>query len=179
MKNIIHQWKQSLALTEHSMTLPNGKAITHTTIEHPGAAVIIPVTDDNQIVVVNQFRPSLGKWMLEVPAGTMEPGEDPLTCAKRELEEETGYSAEQYLSLGQLTPMAGMCDEIQHLYVAYHLHFTQRYACDDDEIIEVTTCTLDELEQHIINGTITDSKTIACLYKAKICHALDTMAQPQ
>lgn len=175
MKTIIHQWKHSLALTEHAITLPNGNTITHTTIEHPGAAVIIPVTDDQRIVVVNQFRPSLGKWMIEIPAGTMEPGEDALTCAKRELEEETGYSADRYLSLGQLTPMAGMCDEIQHLYVAYQLHHTQRYQCDDDEIIKVETYTLNELEQHIINGAITDSKTIACLYKAKLCHALNDL----
>ncbi|SJL84650.1 NUDIX hydrolase [Vibrio palustris] len=174
MKTIIHQWKQSLALTEQTMTLPNGHTLTHTTIEHPGAAVIIPVTEDGRIVVVNQYRPSLGKWMIEVPAGTMELGEEPLECAKRELEEETGYSAERFISLGQLTPMAGMCDEIQHLFVAYHLDHTQRYACDADEIIEVTTHTLEQLEQFIIEGKITDSKTIACLYKAKLCHALQS-----
>ena len=173
MNRIIHQWKKTIALTEQEMVLPNGKSITHTTIAHPGAAVIIPITAENKIVMVYQYRPSLRKWMLEVPAGTMELGENPLACAARELEEETGYSAEELTALGQLTPMAGMCDEIQHLFIAKGLHKTARYECDEDEIIEVRCYSLSELETMVINGEISDSKTIACLYKAKLCGYLD------
>ncbi|WP_068718281.1 NUDIX hydrolase [Vibrio tritonius] len=173
MNRTIHQWKKTVSLTEQDMELPNGKSITHTTIVHPGAAVIIPLTEDNQIVMVYQYRPSLRKWMLEVPAGTMELGENPLNCAERELEEETGYSAEHYTALGQLTPMAGMCDEIQHLFIAKGLNKTARYECDEDEIIEVCSYSIAELESMIVSGEITDSKTIACLYKAKLCGHLD------
>ena len=168
MNRLIHQWKKTIALTEQEITLPNGKTIIHTTIEHPGAAVIIPITQEKRVIMVNQYRPSVQAWTIEVPAGTMELGEDPLTCAQRELEEETGYSADTFQSLGQLIPMAGMCNEKQYLYVATGLHLTQRLECDDDEIIEVQTYSLQELETMIVNGEISDSKTVACLYKAKL-----------
>ena len=168
MNRLIHQWKKTIALTEQEITLPNGKTIIHTTIEHPGAAVIIPITQEKRVIMVNQYRPSVQAWTIEVPAGTMELGEDPLTCAQRELEEETGYSADTFQSLGQLIPMAGMCNEKQHLYIATGLHLTQRLECDDDEIIEVQTYSLQELETMIVNGEISDSKTVACLYKAKL-----------
>lgn len=71
--------------------------------------------------------------------------------------------------MGQVTPMAGFCDEIQYLFVAKELRCTQRYSCDDDEVIEVLSLTIDTLEQKIISGEITDAKTIACLSKAKLC----------
>lgn len=164
----IHRWKR-ISLVEETVTLPTNQTIQHTTIIHPGATVILPITKDNQIVLINQFRPSLKKWLLELPAGTIEAKEDTLTCAKRELEEETGYSAETFIPMGQVTPMAGFCDEIQYLYVAINLSKTNRYECDEDEIIEVITLSLPELEHKIIQGEITDAKTIACLSKAKLC----------
>ncbi|MDK9784190.1 NUDIX hydrolase [Vibrio sp. B172a] len=168
MSNTIHKWKQ-ISLVEEEVKLPTGRMITHTTIQHPGAAVILPITSDGNIVLVNQFRPSLNKWLLELPAGTREGDEDPLHCAQRELEEETGYSAEKFISLGQVTPLAGFCDEIQYLFVAEQLNKTNRYECDDDEVIEVVTLSREELEQQIIQGIITDAKTIACLSKARLC----------
>lgn len=164
----LHQWKR-IALVEESVALPNGKTITHTTISHPGAAVILPIKHNGEIVVVNQFRPSLKKWLIELPAGTLEAQEPIESCALRELEEETGYSAESLIPMGQVTPMAGFCDEIQYLFVAKGLSRTQRYSCDDDEVIEVLSFTIDTLEQKIISGEITDAKTIACLSKAKLC----------
>ncbi|MDW2161991.1 NUDIX hydrolase, partial [Vibrio sp. 1942] len=90
-------------------------------------------------------------------------------CAQRELEEETGFSAEKFTPLGQVTPLAGFCDEIQYLFVAEHLAKTNRYECDDDEVIEVVTLSREQLEEKIIDGTITDAKTIACLSKARLC----------
>ncbi|WP_139285472.1 NUDIX hydrolase, partial [Vibrio cholerae] len=96
-------------------------------------------------------------------------GEPPLSCAQRELEEETGFSAQQFIELGQVTPLAGFCDEIQHLFVAKNLSKTARYSCDEDEVIEVLFLTPQELERKIVFGDITDSKTIACLSKAKLC----------
>ncbi|WP_423840550.1 NUDIX hydrolase [Vibrio mytili] len=168
MSKTIHKWKQ-ISLVEEAIALPTGQTITHTTIHHPGAAVILPITDKGDIVLVHQFRPSLKKWLLELPAGTREPEEDPLSCAKRELEEETGFSAEKYTSLGQVTPLAGFCDEIQYLFVAEHLTATHRYEPDDDEVIEVVTLSPKEIDQRIIEGLITDAKTIACLCKARLC----------
>ncbi|XAW88035.1 NUDIX hydrolase [Vibrio sp. CDRSL-10 TSBA] len=168
MSKTIHSWK-TIALIEEEVQLPNGHTITHTTIEHPGAAVILPVTDQNKVVLVHQFRPSLKKWLLELPAGTMERGECSLTCAHRELEEETGYSANDMIELGSVTPLAGFCDEIQYLYVAKQLSKTNRLGCDEDEVIEVVELSVQELEQKIIKGDITDSKTIACLSKARLC----------
>lgn len=168
MTKTIHQWK-SISLIEEDVLLPTGKTVTHTTIAHPGAAVILPITADDQIVLVNQFRPSLKKWFIELPAGTIEVGESPLNCAQRELEEETGYSSNHFIELGQFTPLAGFCDEIQYLFIASHLTKTARLNCDDDEVIEVLTLPVQEVEQKIKDGEITDSKTIACLYKAKLC----------
>ncbi len=164
----IHRWK-AISLVEEQLDLPNGKRITHTTILHPGASVILPITDDGRIVLINQFRPSLKKWLLELPAGTIEQPETPEQCAMRELEEETGYRAARFTSLGQVTPLAGFCDEIQHLFVGHDLTLSNSRECDEDEVIEVVTFSLTELEQKIIEGEITDTKTIACLGKAKLC----------
>jgi ADP-ribose pyrophosphatase len=168
MSKTIHTWK-TISLIEDDVVLPTGKKITHTTIVHPGAAVILPITEDKRVILVNQYRPSLKNWLLELPAGTIENQESPLACAKRELEEETGFSADAFTELGQMTPMVGFCNEIQYLFVAEQLSHTQRLSCDDDEVINVTTFSLDELETKIMSGEITDAKTIACLSKAKLC----------
>lgn len=168
MIKTIHQWK-NIRLAEQAVTLPTGKTIIHTTIIHPGACVILPVTTDGEILVIRQFRPSLNKWLIELPAGTIEPGEAPRVCAQRELEEETGYRASQLIELGTVTPLAGFCDEIQHLFVAKDLELSQQLDCDDDEVIETLFMSLNDLEARIISGEISDSKTIACLSKAKLC----------
>ncbi|AIW16572.1 NUDIX hydrolase [Vibrio tubiashii] len=164
----IHSWKR-ISLIEESILLPNGKKIAHTTISHPGAAVILPIDENGHIIVINQYRPSLKKWLLELPAGTLESDEPIESCAHRELEEETGYSAKSMVSLGQVTPLAGFCDEIQYLFVAKQLTQTKRYQCDEDEVIDVLSLSVEQLEQKIIDGEITDAKTIACLSKAKLC----------
>ncbi|MEZ8154040.1 NUDIX hydrolase [Vibrio splendidus] len=171
MSKVIHQWK-SISLIEENVTLPTNVVVKHTTIHHPGAAVILPITSSGKIILINQFRPSLKKWLLELPAGTMEIDETPLQCAQRELEEETGYSATSFQSLGQVTPLAGFCDEIQHLFVAKHLSLTTRFECDEDEVIEVIEVielSLEELHNKIRHDQITDTKTIACLSKAQLC----------
>ncbi|PMH37091.1 ADP-ribose pyrophosphatase [Vibrio sp. 10N.286.49.B3] len=172
MHKVIHKWK-SISLIEESVRLPNHQDIVHTTIHHPGAAVILPITDSGDIVLINQYRPSLKKWLVELPAGTMEVQESPADCAYRELEEETGYSCNELIPLGQLTPLAGFCDEIQYLFVAKQLNYTAQLACDEDEVIEVITLSVAELEMMIRNDQISDTKTIACLSKAKLCGYLD------
>lgn len=164
----IHRWK-NIELIEEDAHLPNGRTVRHTTIVHPGAAVILPITPDNQIILLRQFRPSLNKWILELPAGTIENNEAPIECACRELTEETGYQANHFHPLGQCTPLAGFCDEIQHLFVATDLNETATLNLDDDEVIEVIKVDLETVEQWIRNDKITDAKTITCISKAKLC----------
>lgn len=167
MKHVIHRWK-SLSLVEEELSLPNGHTTKHTTITHPGAVVILPILDSGEVLTVNQFRPSLHNWIIELPAGTIENNEQPIVAAMRELEEETGYSAQTIIPLGTLHPLVGFCDELQHLFVAKGLKLTARLACDEDEVITVESYSIESLDQMVINGQITDSKTLACLYKAKL-----------
>ncbi|SHO55440.1 NUDIX hydrolase [Vibrio quintilis] len=168
MNRIIHSWKK-ISLIEQEVTLPTGVKLQHTTITHPGATVILPVTRDNKIIILRQYRPSIQAWLYELPAGTMESGESPLECAQRELAEEAGLAAEQWTELGQITPLAGFCNEVQHLFLAHDLTETDGFQQDEDEVIEVETFSLAALEQKIINNTLTDAKTIACLSRAKLC----------
>ncbi|MCE0496041.1 NUDIX hydrolase [Vibrio salinus] len=167
MTKIIHKWK-SFSLQEERFVFPDNTNAIHTTLRHPGAAVIIAVDDKNKIAILNQLRPSLNEWLYELPAGTKESGETPLVCAQRELEEETGYSATEFISLGELIPSAGFCDEVQYLFLAKNLSKTQRLTCDDDEFIDVFFLSLEEIETKIKEGQIKDSKTMAALNKAKI-----------
>lgn len=163
----IHRWK-NIQLIEDDVVLPNNKAILHTTIVHPGAAIILPITDDGKIVVTHQYRPSVKRWVIEIPAGTLEPGEEPINCAERELEEETGFSAQNFIPLGELVPLAGFCDETQYLFIARQLQKTDRLECDEDEVINVRSYSVTEMESLIVQNEITDSKTIAALYRAKL-----------
>ncbi|MFV0575390.1 MAG: NUDIX hydrolase [Vibrio sp.] len=165
---LLHQWK-NIQLVEEDLTLPNQKNITHTTIVHPGATVILPITSQGEVVLLRQYRPSLRKWIYELPAGTIEHGEQPIECAKRELIEESGYDAQQWFELGQCTPLAGFCDEIQHLFVAKDLTHLGTLSLDEDELIEVICEPVATIENWIRENIITDSKTIACLSKAKLC----------
>ncbi|OEF27562.1 NUDIX hydrolase [Vibrio rumoiensis] len=171
-KQTIHKWK-NIELVEEDAHLPNGKIIRHTTIVHPGAAVILPITKNGQIILLKQFRPSLNKWILELPAGTIENDEAPIECAQRELTEETGYLSASLHPLGQCTPLAGFCDEIQHLFVASDLTRTESLNLDDDEVIEVIEVDLHTIEQWIRDDEITDAKTITCISKAKLCGHFD------
>jgi len=167
MTNILHQWK-SFTLQEENIVFPDGTNAVHTTLSHPGAAIIIALDEDKNIAILNQLRPSIHEWLLELPAGTKEKEESPLECAQRELEEETGYSAQKFTALGQLVPSAGFCDEIQYIFFAEQLLKTQRFKCDDDEFIDVNFMSLAAIEEWIIEGKIKDSKTIAALNKAKL-----------
>ncbi|HBV77434.1 MULTISPECIES: NUDIX hydrolase [Vibrio] len=168
----IHRWK-NIELIEEDSHLPNGRIVRHTTIVHPGAAVILPITLNNQVILLRQFRPSLNKWILELPAGTIENDEAPIECARRELTEETGYQANTFHPLGQCTPLAGFCDEIQHLFVATDLNQTASLSLDEDEVIEVIKADLNTIEHWIRHDKITDAKTITCISKAKLCGYFD------
>ena len=135
-------------------------------VRHPGGVGVLPLHDDGTVTLIRQLRPAVDAHTLEIPAGRLDPGEDPLSCGMRELGEETGLSAEEFLPLGFIHPAAGYCDEKIHLFLATGL--AQREATPEAyEDIEVVRLPLDEALRMAAEGTITDSKTLAALFRAE------------
>lgn len=139
-----------------------GGVLRRDVVEHPGAVAIVPLTDDGRIVMVTQYRHPVGEWLLEIPAGTLEEGEDPDWCAARELEEETGYTASSLRRLFSMYMAPGYCTELLHVYVAEGLAPGEARP-DDDERIEVTMVALSDVADMVRDGRIRDAKTIAAL----------------
>ncbi|NGQ94666.1 NUDIX hydrolase [Brevibacillus sp. SYP-B805] len=145
------------------VVLPNGKTAKREIVHHPGAVAVLPLTDDGKMIAVRQFRKPLELTIVEIPAGKLEKGEDPLACAKRELEEETGYHAEHFEHLSSFYTSPGFADELLHLYVATGLKAgTTRL--DEDEFVEVLALTLEEAHELHRTGKIRDAKTVLALY---------------
>lgn len=134
---------------------------------HPGGAVIAAVTSENKILLVRQFRYPLQKLMLELPAGKLDEGEDPAVCALRELEEETGYSASELIKLGSINTTPGFCTEILHIFLAKDLREGNHNREEGEHGMEVLSFTIDEIENLIIRGEITDAKTLSGIYLLK------------
>lgn len=139
---------------------------TRYSVRHPGAAVFLPVTSDGKLLLVKQYRASIGVSLLEAPAGTLDPNESPLECAKREIQEEVDMKAEEWTDLGELYPAPGFCDEKQYLFLAKGLS-PSSLPGDEDEDIEVVEISASEVEQAIAEGAILDGKTIALFARAK------------
>lgn len=143
----------------------NGKEAWREVVHHPGASAVVAIDEDNRIIMEKQFRYALNDYLLEIPAGKLDAGEDPLVCAKRELEEEAGIIASEWISLGTIATSPGFCNEVIHLYVAKGLSKGEIH-WDEDEYVEVERYTLDELLQRIKEETIKDSKTLSALLLA-------------
>ena len=143
----------------------NGKEAWREVVHHPGASAVVAIDEDNRIIMEKQFRYALNDYLLEIPAGKLDAGEDPLVCAKRELEEETGIIASEWISLGTIATSPGFCNEVIHLYVAKGLSKGEIH-WDEDEYVEVERYTFDELLQRIKEETIKDSKTLSALLLA-------------
>jgi ADP-ribose pyrophosphatase len=141
------------------VTLPDGKIGTREVIEHPGAVAIIATTEENKLVVVRQFRKPLERTIVEIPAGKLELNEDPLQCAKRELEEETGYRCGDLKKIGAFYTSPGFSDQIIHVYYTTELSKGMQQT-DSDEFVDVIEVTLDEALDMIETGEIIDAKTI-------------------
>jgi ADP-ribose pyrophosphatase len=139
--------------------LPDGRVRTREYITHPGAVGVLAFKSPEKIVLVKQYRYPVGEFTLEIPAGKLAKGEDPLACVKRELEEETGFVAKRIRKLIAYWPTAAFSQEVIHLYVADGLRET-RMNPDDDELIELVTVSPKQLERMIYNGKIRDSKTL-------------------
>ena len=140
----------------------NGKEAWREVVHHPGASAVVAIDEDNRIIMEKQFRYALNDYLLEIPAGKLDTGEDPLVCAKRELEEETGIIASEWISLGTIATSPGFCNEVIHLYVAKGLSKGEIH-WDEDEYVEVERYTFDELLQRISEEKIKDSKTLSAL----------------
>ena len=143
----------------------NGKEAWREVVHHPGASAVVAIDEDNRIIMEKQFRYALNDYLLEIPAGKLDAGEDPLVCAKRELEEETGIIASEWISLGTIATSPGFCNEVIHLYVAKGLSKGEIH-WDEDEYVELERYTFDELLQRIKEERIKDSKTLSALLLA-------------
>lgn len=150
--NILHLYKDTVEL-------PNGKEATRETIRHVGAVAIVPLTDDGKVVVERQFRYPVNEVITEIPAGKLDSKEeDRLSAAKRELEEETGLCAKEWIPIGEYVPAAAYCDEVIAIYLARGLYKGERHL-DEDEFLNVRYVDLDELVDEVMQGKITDGKT--------------------
>ncbi len=151
-----------VTLNVERVKLPNGVEIDLETIRHPGAAAVVPLRDNGRVVLIHQFRHAAGGYIYEIPAGKLHPGEDPLDCAARELEEEVGYRARSLTLLSSIFTAPGFADEVIHVYKATGL--TQgRQQLDRDEVLDVVEMSLEEAITKIADGTIRDAKTIVGL----------------
>ena len=145
--------------------LPNAAEGEFEYIQHPGGALAVPVTAEQQLVLVKQFRFPLEQYLLEFPAGTLEVGEDPETTIRRELEEETGYRAATWRSIGQFALAPGYSDEIIYAFLAQDLEqLAVPPAQDEDEDIEVVLMTFAEFEAAIAEGQPIDAKSITSYF---------------
>jgi ADP-ribose pyrophosphatase len=143
-------------------TLPDGTVIKRDMIFHPGAVVILPVLDAEHVVLLRNHRFVIGKTLWECPAGTVEPNEPLLDCAQRELVEETGYSAQQWTSLGYLYASPGVMNEKLHLFIAENLT-PGAMRPEADEQLEPVMVRLADAIAMCLNGEIRDAKTITSL----------------
>lgn len=140
--------------------LPNGNTSTREIVKHPGAVAVIAITPEHKILMVEQYRKPLGRTIVEIPAGKLEKGEKPIITAKRELEEETGYTCGDLKPLISFYTSPGFADELVHLFITENLEkMTEAAELDEDEFVEVLEVTLEEAQEMIQNNKIYDAKT--------------------
>ena len=148
-----------------SVSLPNGREVTREIVDHPTSVCIVPVDADGSVLLVRQYRKAVESFLLEAPAGKMEPGEDPHATALRELQEEIGHTAGQLEPLGSFYVAPGWCTQTIHAYLAREL-VPARLDADEDEFIEVVRTPLADISALIADGTIRDAKSVASLLLA-------------
>jgi len=157
---IVHLYKETVRL-------PNGETAAREVIKHAGAVAIVPIDADGKVLMVRQYRLPTRRVLLEIPAGTLEPGEDPLACADRELQEEIGYKPGQLERLGGIYTAPGYTSEFIHLFLATDLT-ESRLSPDADEFLELARLPFDEVLRLIQAGEIADGKTISGLLLAQV-----------
>jgi ADP-ribose pyrophosphatase len=135
---------------------------TFQVIRHPGGAGVLPVHDDGRVSLIRQFRPAIGRYLIEIPAGRLAPGEEPLLCAERELLEETGLRAAEFIPLGHIYSSPGVFDEVVHLYAARDL-IEGAPQPEEDEEMELFRVDFREAHAMVADGRISDAKTMAAI----------------
>ena len=155
-----------LHLFRDEVSLPDGGIAVREVVRHVGAVCVVPLTDDGNVVLERQFRYPVGRVVTEIPAGKLNfPGEDPLSAAKRELREETGYEADRWTVIGLFYPAIAYSDEKITMFLAQGLHRGEQ-DLDEDEFLSVFEMPLGEAVRKVLDGTIADSKTQTGLMKA-------------
>ena len=149
--------------------LPNGTLASREVVYHPGGVAVLALDEDNTVTLVRPYRYPIGQELVELPAGKLDHGaeEDRLLGAKRELSEETGLEAEEWTYLGYTLASPGFCNEALHMYLARGLSRSQQHP-DEDEFLDVITMPFAQLVEQVMDGTITDAKTVATTLKVKV-----------
>jgi len=155
-------------LTVEDVTLPNGHVTPLEIVRHPGAAAVATLDEQGRVTLIRQYRHAVGGYLWEVPAGKLDPGETPATCAARELAEEVGLAARELEHLGSIVTCPGFCDEVIHLFVATGLRRVATNLGADEIIEEVTPIALRDALAMIRRGEIRDAKTIAALVQVEL-----------
>lgn len=151
---------------KETITTHSGVRVDLEVVRHPGAAAIVPIQADGTILMLSQYRHAVGQRIWEIPAGTLDPDESPEFCARRELVEETGFSAQEWIKLGEITPLPGYSDERIHLYLARQLEPAVQ-KLDEDEILDVHQRPFEEVIKMVDKGQIVDAKSICGILFAK------------
>jgi ADP-ribose pyrophosphatase len=159
-----------LNLRVDTVELPNGQTSTREVVEYTGAVAVVALDGQGNVILVRQFRYPVGRELVEIPAGKIDPDEDPLECAKRELAEETGYRAREWTNLLRFFSTPGFTSEYMHLFLAQGLE-TGDQAPDEDEFVEVTKVPLSEAVGMVERGEICDAKSIVGLLLAQRVYA--------
>jgi ADP-ribose pyrophosphatase len=162
-----------ISLQVDEVELPNGKKAKRELIKHPGAVAIISITAENKLVLVEQYRKALQRTIVEIPAGKLEKGEEPLECAKRELEEETGYECKSIELITSFYTSPGFADEIVHVYLAKGLSKKEDAAgLDEDEFVNLLEWSLEEAKAAIEAKQIYDAKTVFAVQYLQLQEAI-------
>ncbi len=163
-QSTLHQGRVFNLINEN-YTLENGVTSDMDFIQHPGAAAMVPMLNQTEVVLIKQYRHAIREFIWEIPAGTLDLEESAINCAKRELIEEIGYSANDWHRLGTITPLPGCSDERIHIFLASELK-PAKQDLDADEMLNVHKMELSMALQMILSGEIQDSKTISGLFLA-------------
>jgi len=153
-----------IRLETGAVTLPNGASLEMEVVRHPGGAAVVALDGQRRVCLLHQYRPVLDDWLWELPAGKIDHGETPLDTARRELQEEAGIRAEDWLSLGGIVSSPGIFDEVISLYLARELS-EDAAVSEAHEVFEVHWLPFDAALQRARDGDITDAKTIAGLFR--------------
>jgi ADP-ribose pyrophosphatase len=168
-----------LTLKCDTVRLPDGKQATREYVQHPGAVMVIPLFDDGRVLLESQYRYPMGKVMVEYPAGKLDSNERALACAVRELREETGYTAREYVYLTRVHPIISYSTEFIDIYLARGLTAGER-KLDEGEFLELFTATVEEMSEWIRMGKVTDVKTIiGTFWLEKVLSGVWPMGAPE